>query len=787
MALDLDKCGKKTIHLQAKDTGKHYAKLMTCNKLECPNCQPVIFARIKKRIRYYSQHERLVFFNTITSTLGFDDLEKIFQKIRKELAFNFTIEGYMKIKKVSYEKALKWYEKKKEKYIQGDILVEIEKKSRKQAIIEVARQKKVFYEKSAEDVKRLFKLKYKNQIQKLFKSYYNLNLKNEKIKDKLYDKIRRRFEENEFVDFKFIRVIEFHKNGQPHYHFLTNRYVPHTLLKKITIEGVNDVYDNSFILENALKDNKNKEFKSLEEVNTNAVSNYVSKMTNYITKDTIEVYSDLKENKSFRKKLISSSDGIKIFDDNKDEDELKYRKIGVFDYALNSTNYEIPSYALNDVEEFIKFNSLDIGDGYSEQIIKDVQALELTDKEKYNYIIAKRLEQIYFSDVEVPKKRLETVSGLTIEQSSLIKAFNKNRITLLIGRAGTGKSFTITNLLKYIKPNPSTTFIVTYTGKAASRLRELFHSNDVGYYKPTTIHKACSSNFSGKFLKNEKNTLNCEYLIVDEVSMIPKEILAKLLLAVPSYVKILFAGDDAQLPPVNDVSIIPELKENQFVNTVELTKVFRSGDKVLSYAHKVLKKEMIDYKIYRDDDDLSAIVADLVKEGYQILTNTKKMTWDINMIVQSDKKEITRCFNDFKYNVGDRVMIVANSTPREVSNGDTGRIVEYNEKGVFVQLDNENRQVFYKYEDTEEIVPAYAFTVHKSQGSEYDKVAIILENQPKLNTNNLLYTAITRAKKEVKVFVPNEAVITGTISNSPLNTDMININNIVQHLQQEVS
>ncbi|WP_231740165.1 hypothetical protein, partial [Bacillus sp. G3(2015)] len=74
MALDTSKCGKKTVHLQAKDTGKHYVRLMTCNKLECPSCQPVISARIKKKIRYYAQHERLFFFNTITSKNGFQDL-----------------------------------------------------------------------------------------------------------------------------------------------------------------------------------------------------------------------------------------------------------------------------------------------------------------------------------------------------------------------------------------------------------------------------------------------------------------------------------------------------------------------------------------------------------------------------------------------------------------------------------------------------------------------------------------------------------------------------------------
>lgn len=132
---------------------------------------------------------------------------------------------------------------------------------------------------------------------------------------------------------------------------------------------------------------------------------------------------------------------------------------------------------------------------------------------------------------------------------------------------------------------------------------------------------------------------------------------AKLLLAVPSHVKLLFAGDDRQLPPVNDVSIIPELKDNSLVKTVELTKVFRSDDKVLSMAHGVLKKEMIEFNSF-SDDDLSFIVNDLISNGYQILTNTKKMTKTINLIVQHEKSEITRCYNDFKYNLGDRVMLL---------------------------------------------------------------------------------------------------------------------------------
>lgn len=773
------KCGELTMHLQAKISGIHFAKTMTCNKLDCPKCQPLISERIKRKIRYFAQHERLFFFNTITSTLGFEDLEKMFQKIRKELAFNFTIPGYMKRKKVDYEMAWNWYQKKKEKYIQSDMLIEIEKISRMQAIIDVSKQKNVFYLGMIEDDKRIFKIQNKKLINNKTKTYFNNNVKDEKLKETLYKNLLRRFDENELLDFKFIRVIEFHQNGQPHYHFLTNRYVPHTLLKKITTEGVNDVYDNSYIVDHYLKENPDL---NIEDVNTDIVSNYVSKITDYITKDTIEVFSDLKKNGGFTKKIISSSDDIKLSDENSKEDDKKFIKHGVYDLTLNSTSYEIPTSSIGNVKDFILLNSICVPEEDSINILNEVQTLRLDDSQKYNYIIAKRLEQIGFVDQQRLRNKLikGSVGSLTEEQHAVIDLYKESNISLLVGRAGTGKSYTITNLLKSLKPDPSRTFIVTYTGKASSRLRELFSLNGVSDYKPMTIHRACSSNFSSDFLKNERNTLDCEYLIIDEISMISKKILAKLLLAVPTNVKILFAGDDAQLPPVNDVSIIPELKLNSNVETVELTKIFRSEDNILDAAYKVLDKQMIDFETF-DDSNLPDIVNSLVENGYQILTNTKVMTKKINMIVQEEKFQITRCYNDFKYNEHDRVMISVNSTPREVSNGDIGRIVGFNEKGVTVQLDSEDRQVFYKYQDTEDIVPAYAFTVHKSQGSEYEKVALILEDKPQLNTNNLLYTGITRAKKDFKVFVPSESMLKNTIIASPVSSDVYSINNVVNN------
>ncbi|MFE5392779.1 ATP-dependent DNA helicase [Bacillus thuringiensis] len=775
MALDKSKCGKKTVHLQAKDTGKHYVRLMTCNKLECPNCQPVISARIKKKIRYYAQHERLFFFNTITSKDGFEDLDKVFKKIRKELTFNSTIDGYMKRKKVDFDKASLWYEKRKKKLIESDFDIELQIMARMDAIIKIAKSKRVYYKKLSPDKQRDFKLYYAEEIEFKFFQRYEVMKNNKGLCESLREKIEKRFSENEHEEFKFIRVLEYHKSGQPHYHFLSNKYISHTLLKKVTVEGVSEVYDNTYIVEDAIK--KNKEL-NYDNVDTDIVANYVSKITDYVTKDTVETFMEVQKENDITKKLISSSNSIKIFDD-KDEKDLKYKKLGVFDYQLNSTNYEVPSNVgeiYESVEDFIKDNSIMRRDEHAIRLSGLVKEMDLSDEIKYSYMIHERLLAISSVDFMIERLGNYRTEGLTFEQLKLIKSFIDKRITLLLGRAGTGKTYTLVNLLGRLKPNPNKTLICTYTGKASSRIRELLREHDLDGYKPMTIHKACSSNFASKFFRNEYNILDCAYLIIDEVSMIPREILSKLLQAVPGHVKIIFAGDDAQLPPVNDTSIISELEALEFVNTVRLTQVFRSGDSVLGQAYNVLSRKSIDYDLY--SENMEDLVQKLVSDGYQILTNTRKLAKDINLIVQADKKDITKCFNDFKYDLNDRVMIIANSSARNVSNGDTGKIIDFDERGVCVRLDLEDREVFYKYEDTEEIVPAYAFTVHKSQGSEYENVAVFVDSQPKLNTNNLLYTGITRAKKDIKVYVPNEMVLTTMINTVPEPVSNVTLNNV---------
>lgn len=781
----IEKCGQGSIHLRAKDTGKQFIKSMTCNTLECPKCRSGKIDMIKKKVKYYASHERLLFFNTLTSKNGFDDLDHIWESIRVFMT-NFSVEWYMSNKGYDERKARRWYHNKRKEMIKEDFNIELGKISKVQAIIELARQKNILYKNLAEDDKKEFRLINQKWLKAKERRFQRLNLKNKVLVKTLITKIISRFRENENNKFKFILVVEFHKNGNPHYHILTNKYLPHCVIKKYTRENVSEIYDNTYLKDYA------KERYGKEDFDTDDVARYCTKLTEYLTKDSVDTYIDLKSEKKTSKRLITASKGINILSES--DDERNFQVINkFFNIKLNANRYEVPEEYFDDnraILDFLQERSVYYSDDLSVGLRNAVDGIkfpsldeEHQDYAKYNLIVSERIKHINEYSNVPDLNYVSEPKDLDSNQVKAIESFRVNPITLLVGRAGTGKSFTISKLLDSLRPDPEETLICTYTGKASSRLRELFNENGLKGYRPTTIHMACSSDFGNKFLRNETNNLMVKYVIIDEISMLSKEILSKLYMALPTNVKILMAGDIGQLPPVNDVAAIPDFINSREINSIELMKVYRSDDKVLSVAEKVRSGKLIDSYFY-SDDELKGLVLDYVKQGYQILSNTNQMVKTINMIVQEEKQQIKKVFNeDYYYNLGDRVMITANHYGKDVSNGDTGVICDFDDKGITIKLDNEERAVYYRYDQTVSIVPAYCMTVHKSQGSEYKKVAVILSEQENLNTRNLLYTAITRAKEDVKIHVPNEKVLSNCI-NKIAQTDIdLNLNNVYQYFQ----
>ncbi|WP_415823847.1 ATP-dependent DNA helicase [Bacillus paranthracis] len=783
MTIQKHECGTYSVALENKLDGRRQVRLSRCNTLACERCQAQVLKQIETNIKYYSQKYDLHFFNTITSKQGFSDLMQLFNKIVDRVRYEFDIEREMQKNKRTREQAEKWQQKKIAQAVEKDVKIELKKISQGYAVYEVANVQGFYYKGAKISEKQEFKETYAKEIQKKQRSIYKSISENKgRYKGlllKVQKNITRRLEWGLNKKLEYVCSVELHekgvRKGEPHFHFLTNLYIPHYFFTELT-DKHNSVYDNSFIVEDAEKKNK-LEFGEFD-LNVNSLAAYVTKVTKYVTKDTVERFEEMQE-KEIEQPFFSSKN-IALFGEKEKESEFQIIKRFKVPITSNSIDY---NGDMCDINEFVKLHSATVKNLDSIRVLEMAEKFNLNDEVKWNFIINRRLKQI--SNQKTKLNVQGVLVGLDERQKQVVQSFVERPITLLVGRAGTGKSYTLSEILGVIpKTELDKTHIVTYTGKASARVRELLVEKNIEGIKPGTIHRLCSSDFQENFLRNEHNIMDVKNLIIDEVGMIPRHILAKLLLAIPTTTKILFAGDDRQLPPVNDVSVIPELIKLPFVSSHQLEKVYRSGDAVIDLAQNVLNfSEEIPFKLYNESEEFQQFIVETIRskpyKDFQILTNTKSMKNKINSWIQKDKKQIVDCFGDYNYEVGDKVLITRNNSMKQVSNGDSGTIVSFDNEGVNVEI-TDGRTVFYEYRETEQIEPAFAITVHKSQGSEYQEVMVILEDQKQLNTNNLLYTAVTRAKKIVTLFATNELCATQTVKNVALNENIVSINNVVE-------
>ena len=332
------------------------------------------------------------------------------------------------------------------------------------------------------------------------------------------------------------------------------------------------------------------------------------------------------------------------------------------------------------------------------------------------------------------------------------------------------------------------------TGRAAKRMEEQTGE------PASTIHRALEVNFSGNsrgFVRNENNPLEADVIIIDEVSMLDVFLMSSLLKAVSFGTRIIMVGDKDQLPSVGAGNVLADVIASNRFRVVELTQIYRQSEDsmIAQNAHKINNSEMPDLKQKSSDFFYSttsepALVAkeivslmaeripnfygDITSDDIQVITPMKAGLAganNLNVLIQerlnpksSGKKEIELQKRIFR--VGDRVMQVVNNYDKEwekytkfgavsygegVFNGDAGKIDDINEEinEIYVMFDD-GRRACYSYAELDEIVLSYAITIHKSQGSEFPVVIIpIMGGSPLLMNKNLLYTAVTRAKKMV--------------------------------------
>ena len=372
----------------------------------------------------------------------------------------------------------------------------------------------------------------------------------------------------------------------------------------------------------------------------------------------------------------------------------------------------------------------------------------------------------------------------------------KHGLLVLTGGPGTGKTTTINTMIRFFESEGMSLLLAAPTGRAAKRMTEATG------YEAQTIHRLLEVNVNpedkeavGGFMRNRQNPLETDVIIIDEMSMVDLPLMHALLSAVVPGTRLVLVGDVDQLPSVGHGRVLRDIISSGCFPVVTLTRIFRQAGEsdIVMNAHKinagepvVLDNKSRDFFFLKrqDADTIIGVTIMLIQKKLpkyvgalpgeiQVMTPTRKGLLGVerlNMILQrylnpEDKKKAEKEINGRLFREGDKVMQIKNNYQLEwevttkfgltvdkgmgVFNGDMGVITEINQYTETIEVEfDEARKVKYGFDMTEELELAYAITVHKSQGSEYPAVVIPLLPGPRLLYNrNLLYTAVTRAKK----------------------------------------
>ena len=428
----------------------------------------------------------------------------------------------------------------------------------------------------------------------------------------------------------------------------------------------------------------------------------------------------------------------------------------------------------------------------------------------------KRLNVSYdVSDAEIEQqiRGIEKKSGMTLDehQVTAVKEAVRNGLLVITGGPGTGKTTTINTIIRYFELEGLEIFLAAPTGRAAKRMSETTG------FEARTVHRMLELNGgaegSGGFERDESNPLEADVIIVDEMSMVDISLMYSLLKAISVGTRLILVGDVNQLPSVGPGSVLRDIIQSHACNVVMLTKIFRqaSTSDIIVNAHKInhgeeviLDNKSMDFFFLKryDADVIINVVLQLIKQklpkfvdatpyDIQVLTPMRKGLLGVerlNGILQrymnppaNDKVEKEYVSTVFRE--GDKVMQTKNNYQLAweirtkfgltvdkglgIFNGDMGIIRQINDfaEQMIIEFD-EGRMVEYPYKLLDELELAYAITIHKSQGSEYPAVVIPLLGGPMMLMNrNLLYTAVTRARKCVTL-VGNEVTFQQMIQNT---------------------
>ena len=392
-----------------------------------------------------------------------------------------------------------------------------------------------------------------------------------------------------------------------------------------------------------------------------------------------------------------------------------------------------------------------------------------------------------------------------LQREAIAKAFNE-AVFILTGGPGTGKTTTLNAIIQLFEQRDAKIVLAAPTGRAAKRMTELTG------FEAKTIHRLLevewTSDNKQSFARNEKNPIDCDAIIIDEASMLDSLLFESLLHAIKLSTRIILVGDTDQLPSVSAGNVLNDILSSNLYSSVALKKVFRQAktSTIVTNAHAIINGEESNlsnksndfFMMHRDfASDVASTVLELCDTrlpnvynlnpltDIQVLCPSRKGqtgTVNINNLLQStlnprNNNQPQLVYKGVYYRTGDKVMQIKNNYDLQwerengeigygVFNGDVGYITLIDIKGGILKVKFDDKIVTYFVENIGELELAYAVTVHKSQGSEFDCVILPLFDIPtQLLYRNLLYTAVTRAKK-LLIVVGNEGIYQKMVNNN---------------------
>lgn len=391
-----------------------------------------------------------------------------------------------------------------------------------------------------------------------------------------------------------------------------------------------------------------------------------------------------------------------------------------------------------------------------------------------------------------------------LQRQAIVTALSRGMM-ILTGGPGTGKTTTLNAIIALYEKQGYRVMIAAPTGRAASRV------SDLTGYEASTIHRmlAVEYDMSGnmRFQHNEQNPLDCDVMVVDEMSMVDVLLFEHLLRALRLGCKVVLVGDCDQLPSVGAGNLLRDLIDSKRVPVVALKEIFRQAQKssIITNAHKIIHGEYPDLSQKKSDcfffqrlkpEPATELLLDLVKtrlpkaygysptEDIQVITPSRKGVMgvvELNQHLQEVLNPPSKSLPEVKsvlytFREGDKVMQIKNNydiiwhkdndSGTGIFNGDIGYLRAINRQTQEVVADFEGRHVTYSFDQLDQLELAYAVTVHKSQGSEFQAVVIpLLGGFPKLYYRNLLYTAVTRARR-LLILIGSQNVIYQMVDNN---------------------